>query len=236
MELDLAIQRYELFLRSYVYGMRLAGSPYAFHSIGSAMACRARAYVRCGGMNTRKAGEDFYFLQKLAKTDGVDQLRGTTVMPSARISERVPFGTGRSMARISVDDCGGVLVYPVDVFRVINQWLTLVNDNHSVGAEELLIAAATISPVLADYLARLDWCTVWLRMQSTHRSQDDLIRAFHIWFDGFKSLRLIHQLCEELFQRGEPELLLPDYFAWGETDCPAGLPEMLEKLRCLDGR
>jgi cellulose synthase/poly-beta-1,6-N-acetylglucosamine synthase-like glycosyltransferase len=95
-----AIDRYELFLRSYVYGLRLAGSPYAFNSVGSAMACRATAYVRCGGMNTRKAGEDYYFLQKLAKTDGMGLLSGTVVSPNPRISERVPFGTGRSMARM----------------------------------------------------------------------------------------------------------------------------------------
>ena len=36
------------------------------------MTCTAKSYVATGGMNRRMAGEDFYFLQKLAKTDGVD--------------------------------------------------------------------------------------------------------------------------------------------------------------------
>ncbi|NIQ10499.1 MAG: hypothetical protein GWO23_12970, partial [Gammaproteobacteria bacterium] len=39
-EQQAAIEHYEIFLRSYVYGLRLAGSPYAFNSVGSAMACR----------------------------------------------------------------------------------------------------------------------------------------------------------------------------------------------------
>ena len=89
-----AIDRYELFLRSYVFGLRLAGSPYAFNTVGSAMACRASAYVRCGGMNSRKAGEDFYFLQKLAKTDGVDRLSGTIVYPEPRVSSGSPSAPG----------------------------------------------------------------------------------------------------------------------------------------------
>ncbi|HEY6008810.1 MAG TPA: glycosyltransferase family 2 protein, partial [Geobacteraceae bacterium] len=93
---DEAIVRYELFLRSYVLGLALAGSPYAFHTVGSAMACRASAYVRMGGMNRRVAGEDFYFLQQLHRTVGVAPLTGTVVFPSARSSHRVPFGTGRS--------------------------------------------------------------------------------------------------------------------------------------------
>jgi hypothetical protein len=38
---DRAIRRYELFLRSYVLGLSRADSPYAFHTVGSAMACTA---------------------------------------------------------------------------------------------------------------------------------------------------------------------------------------------------
>lgn len=66
-----AIERYELFLRCYVAGLAFAGSPYGFHTVGSAMACRASAYLKCGGMNRRRAGEDFYFLQSLAKTSEI---------------------------------------------------------------------------------------------------------------------------------------------------------------------
>ncbi len=99
-EQDRAIRRYELFLRAYVLGLSRAGSPYAFHTVGSAMACRAGFYARMGGMNVRNAGEDFYFLQHLAKTGGIAQVKGTVVYPSARASKRVPFGTGRSVSRL----------------------------------------------------------------------------------------------------------------------------------------
>jgi len=47
--------------------LQQAGSPYAYHTIGSAFACRAEAYIAAGGMNRRHAAEDFYFLQQLAK-------------------------------------------------------------------------------------------------------------------------------------------------------------------------
>ncbi|HOO90382.1 MAG TPA: hypothetical protein PLA74_06125, partial [Syntrophales bacterium] len=88
-----AICCYELFLRYYVLGLRWAASPYAFHSIGSTMACTAEAYAAVRGMNKRRAGEDFYFLDKLAKIGRVGRITATTVHPSARPSGRVPFGT-----------------------------------------------------------------------------------------------------------------------------------------------
>ena len=229
-----AIDRYELFLRSYVYGLRLAGSPYAFNTVGSAMACRASAYVRCGGMNSRKAGEDFYFLQKLAKTDGVDLLSGTIVYPEPRVSQRVPFGTGRSMSRLLAGDRKGVLFYPAAVFRILSDWLKTVENNLSVDAEQILSLAAEISPVLASYLDQLDWRSVWPGMQKTHPLRTQLKQAFHVWFDGFRSLRLIHLLCDSAFERSESVEVLRDYFAWEGCAVPASPGGMLEALRTAD--
>lgn len=229
-----AIDRYELFLRSYVYGLRLAGSPYAFHTVGSAMACRARSYIRAGGMNVRKAGEDFYFLQQLAKTDGVAALTGTMVYPSARISKRVPFGTGRSMERLLNGDDGAVLFYPVAPFRILAEWLQVVELNLVKEAQTLLANAAEISPVLSRYLLDCRWLSVWPALQKTHQSKIQLQNAFHTWFDGFKTLRLIHQVCESGHRRGEPEELLPKYFAWEGQTVSGNVREMLEWMRAND--
>jgi hypothetical protein len=231
-----AIERYELFLRSYVYGLRLAGSPYAFNTVGSAMACRASAYVRCGGMNCRKAGEDFYFLQKLAKTDGVDLLSGTTVFPEPRVSRRVPFGTGRSVARLLEGDEQAVLFYPVGTFKILAAWLALVRDHLSSEADVLLSLAERISPVIVAFLEQAGWQKVWSQLQQNHQEETRRLKAFHVWFDGFKTMRLIHMLCDAGFDRLEPEQALPEYFALDDrTYCPVGVSRMLEELRLLDG-
>ncbi|MDX9908548.1 MAG: hypothetical protein RBS23_03730, partial [Mariniphaga sp.] len=63
-------------------------------TVGSAFAVTAEAYVKRGGMNRRKAGEDFYFLQNLVHVGAVGEISSTAVHPSARLSDRVPFGTG----------------------------------------------------------------------------------------------------------------------------------------------
>ena len=58
------IANYELHLRYLVEAQRWCGLPYAFHTVGSSMAVRAGDYNKMGGMNKRKAGEDFHFLHK----------------------------------------------------------------------------------------------------------------------------------------------------------------------------
>ncbi|HUW05627.1 MAG TPA: hypothetical protein VMW01_05160, partial [Williamwhitmania sp.] len=95
------IANYELHLRYYVWALRMIQFPYAYHTVGSSMLCRASAYVRFGGMNRRKAGEDFYFLQKIIPHGGFYEITSTRVIPSPRVSERVPFGTGRAMLKMS---------------------------------------------------------------------------------------------------------------------------------------
>ena len=94
-----AILCYELYLRYHSLHLSWAGSPYSYHTIGSTMGCTAAAYAAVSGMNRRQAGEDFYYLQQLAKTGAVDRVEGTLVQPSSRASHRAPFGTGRWVQR-----------------------------------------------------------------------------------------------------------------------------------------
>ena len=230
-----AIDRYELFLRSYVLGLELAGSPYAFHSIGSAMACRGRAYVRCDGMNQRQAAEDFHFLQKLAKVDGVAILQGTRVFPSSRISCRVPFGTGRSMSRQLEGDRTAVRFYPTEAFRILGDWLRLVTQAPGLEAQQLLTQARRLSPALGDFLEASGWQNAWSRLQTTHGSPEARRQAFHGWFDGLRTLRLIHELCDSGLGRAEPQELLPELFFRAGLPSPTALGPALEVLRDREG-
>lgn len=91
------ITDYELHLRVYINWKKHIGLPYAYQTIGSSMAVRAGTYTRVGGMNKRKAGEDFYFLHKLTNGNEYGEILSTTVYPSSRESDRVPFGTGRAI-------------------------------------------------------------------------------------------------------------------------------------------
>ena len=54
------ITDYELHLRVYKNAINFAGLPYGYHTVGSSMAVSVMDYCKQGGMNKRKAGEDFY--------------------------------------------------------------------------------------------------------------------------------------------------------------------------------
>lgn len=228
-----AIDRYEIFLRHYALGLSLAGSPYAFHTVGSAMACTAGAYVMAGGMNRRSAGEDFYFLQQLAKVAGVAQVRGAQVYPSARISGRTPFGTGPSVARLLAGEREAVLSYHPACFEVLGAWLDLATGPGELSAAAVLAGAGRINIHLREFLEREGFAGVWTRLQGNHSSGAPFRRAFHGWFDGLKTLRLIHHLSAGPLPRLQPEQALPPLLALAGTE-PAANPErQLALLRRL---
>jgi hypothetical protein len=224
---QVAIDRYELFLRSYVLGLATAGSPYGFHTVGSAMACTAAAYVSAGGMNSRVAAEDFYFLQQLRKTTGIAHVGGTVVHPSPRPSHRVPFGTGKSVARLLHGDATAVLFYRLECYQILQQWLALVVAMLADDGAGICRRAREISPCLAEYLDQADFATAWNKLRRNSRDAAALLAAFHAWFDGLRTMQLIHHLSNELLPREVPENVLPELLAW------AGLPPLRDRAAQL---
>lgn len=227
-----AITLYELYLRHYVLGLERAGSPYAFHSVGSAMACTARAYLKMGGMNSRRAGEDFYFLQQLQRTAGIARVAGTTVHPSARSSHRVPFGTGKSISRILSEGERCQSFYRVDCFRILGEWLALVARGAHCSARELLAASREVDPELARFLAEAGFEQVWERLGKNSGGAGGLQGAFHGWFDALKTVRLVHHLSLYYPRCQACEALPPLLDHCGMT-APEGEKAQLELLRGL---
>lgn len=228
-----AIDRYELFLRLYVLGLAQAGSPYAFHTVGSAMACRASAYAASGGMNHRLAGEDFYFLQQMYKTSGIARVSGTVVHPSPRASHRVPFGTGRSVGDMLADGEQRLLFYQPVVFSIVGEWLECVAENVESDAASLLKRSIPISPVLHDFLVQTGFAVTWDNLKKNNRDSSALLKSFHGWFDAFRTMRLIHELSEKAYPRIEPEEAVEPLLKRSKQGVPDTVRSQLALLRRL---
>ena len=111
-----AIISYELHLRYYHHIQQYIGLPFAYQTIGSSMAVRAEDYILQGGMNKRKAGEDFYFLQKFISLNQHREINDTMVIPSPRTSDRVPFGTGKAVNDLLASNNNELLSYNPEAF------------------------------------------------------------------------------------------------------------------------
>ncbi|OQA55088.1 MAG: hypothetical protein BWY42_01557 [Candidatus Omnitrophica bacterium ADurb.Bin277] len=237
-----AICAYEIYLRSYVLGLKWAGSPYAYSAIGSTMAVSAEAYLAVRGMNRRAAGEDFYFLNKLAKLAPIACIRQTRVYPSARISKRVPFGTGAAVNQylsLGPSDFG---LYDPRIFQILSNWLGLMRECPDASPQRILSCARTIHDELETFLRQRGFADVWEKIRQNVREKKDLPAHFHIWFDGFETLKLINYLTRVAYPKVEPgralaakyealHLAIPDEI--GQMSSPASDAQWLAVLNSL---
>ena len=192
-----AICCYEIFLRYWVLGLKYSKSPWAFHSIGSTIITSTEAYVEVRGMNKREAGEDFYFLSKLAKIGEIGYIKETRVYPSARPSTRVPFGTGKRVQRFLSGKLQEYLLYDPQIFVIFADWLELMKNPYNYGEYEILMKAERIHPNLKTFLENCGFAAVWSKIRRNVKDEKTLARQFNDWFDGLKTLKLINYLsCE----------------------------------------
>jgi hypothetical protein len=194
-----AIIPYETFIRYYVEGLKYSGSQYAFHTIGSATVCDVDAYIKSGGMNKRKAAEDFYFLEKIAKNYKISKLDSTTVYPSNRSSWRVPFGTGQRVARFINNTHNEYQLFDPAVFETLKDWLQLYNSSINSYPEYILSCSKNIHIELYNFLIKQNYLEQWDNIFENSKSAKQLLHQKKIWFDGFKTLKLIHHLRDNAF-------------------------------------
>lgn len=150
-EIDLATELVEASWRYYLLGLAWAGSPYAYHSLGSCLAPEVVAYAQARGYPRREAAEDFHLLAKLAKLAPVIALSDPVVRIEARRSRRVPFGTGQAVESLLGADLDvararleGFELHDPDVFRALG-WLV---------GELRALALDPSSPALAELARR----------------------------------------------------------------------------------
>lgn len=194
-----AIICYEIFLRYYILGLKMANSPFAFQTVASTMAFDYQTYIRAGGMNKRKAGEDFYFLQKIAKRTKIEEIKSTTVFPSSRISWRVPYGTGPRIQRFISKIKNEYLLYAPESFIILKNWLEEFNKPVILSSQEYLEVAEKIHPALHQFLVLNNFESSWNKILTNSKSLLQLKKQKLDWFDGFRTLKLIHYLRDNNF-------------------------------------
>lgn len=183
-----AIVEYELHLRVFVGFQKWAGLPYAFQTIGSSMVVRAVSYCKYGGMNKRKAGEDFYFLHKIGDKGKVGCIHSTTVFPSPRISSRVPFGTGKAVGD-NINNQKTIKTYNPHSFVVLKTFLQQLHDIYSHGWTQNLAGGGSD---VYDFLNLYD-AEKHVRDGRLHtRDFHGFVKRFYQWFNAFKLMKYCH--------------------------------------------
>jgi hypothetical protein len=194
------------------------------------MATRSSAYQKSGGMNKRKAGEDFYFLQKLIELGNFTELNSTKVIPSPRPSHRVPFGTGRSVSEWLEGDQKKWEVYSISIFDALKIFNDQVEKLYSNDFDNLL----NIHPLLISFLKQNDIDSKILEIRKNANSKESFIKRFYSWFDAFLFLKASHFLRDNGMGVQDVKIVSNELLSRLEIKSGTGVDELLDIYRNLD--
>ncbi|MCO4763258.1 MAG: hypothetical protein KC502_17195 [Myxococcales bacterium] len=202
---------YECWLRYQVLGLASAGSPFAMQTIGSTIAVAPESYAAVRGWPRRHGAEDFYLLNKLAKVGAIRRLGGAPIGLTARVSRRIPFGTGPATAKRLEEGLAVPRLYHPDTYRYVGVWMRQLRafavDNAPLDAWRNDPAFDPAGqPATEDAPAPLNrqlLQTVLDELDVDSRAQAAVqhakgprarLRQVHGWFDALLTLKLIHGL------------------------------------------
>lgn len=205
------ILNYELHLRFYINALKLADFPYAYQTIGSSMAVRSWAYQKQGGMNRRKAGEDFYFLHKIMPLENFTELNDAMVIPSPRVSNRVPFGTGKAVREWLENSETDYFTYAPDSFLDLKKFFSRIEKWQALDNKDFMIQEFSSLP---DSIQQFITEDLFIKeLHEINRQSTNLEtykKRFFQWWDGFKVLKYVH-FCRDNFY---PNVQLEQAIIW----------------------
>ncbi|MBI9069795.1 MAG: glycosyltransferase [Salinivirgaceae bacterium] len=190
LEINIAVETYELYLRYFKQALHYTGFPYAYHTIGSCFAVRASAYAKQGGMNRRQGGEDFYFLHKVFPLDNCKELNHISVFPSSRPSDRVPFGTGPAIQKIIND--GEYPTYRAEMFDHLKYLFDHKNELFQNNLEKLASFYSSLDQSIKHFIKQDEFADKLLEINANCASIESFEKRFFQWFDAFKIIKYLN--------------------------------------------
>ncbi len=182
---------YELHLRYYKNALEFTKHPFACYTIGSSMAVMASAYMSQGGMNKRKAGEDFYFMQKIKERFPIIEINETRVIPSPRQSKRVPFGTGRAMWEFA-EGKDSDSTYAFDSFKDLKVLNDVLHNFYTKKALNELSSSDIIPASIRSFLKEQQFENRISDLYEYGTTWDSFQKRFYNWFNAFRALKFVH--------------------------------------------
>lgn len=205
--------RYEIYMRHYALNMWRINSPYKFTALGSAMALPVWAYRKVNGITPKKAGEDFYFLQKLRKSGGLLYYNPVKAFPEGRYSDRVIFGTGPAMIKGAKGDWESYPIYHPELFDRIRMIYGAFEEYYHYPEDKKVL-----EPLKSEF-DNLNWMD---KLKQNSKSKEEFVKKCHTHFDGLRILQFLKKHQQKISET--PAHILRDYLLENYREATAYRP------------
>ena len=231
-----AITSYEIHLRYYKQALKYIGFPYSFHTVGSSMLVNALVYAQQGGMNKHKAGEDFYFLQKIMPLGEFHEINTTRILLSPRESDRVPFGTGAAIVKMLNRGVPEFETFDLKAFLELKEIFSRLDELFRLEIAKLPEFIQNLPALLRQFLNENPFDSVVLELNENSSTLETFRKRFFQWWNAFRILKFLNYAHSGFYLKKDAtlaaeellQLIVPSYSGSGNSR------QILETLRNLE--
>ncbi len=199
------IRFYEKYLAYYKKALQYTAYPYSMFTVGSAFAVTAEAYVKRGGMNRRQAGEDFYFLQNLVQIGTVGEITTTKVFPSARLSDRVPFGTGPILQKWMNDEEDLTIAFNFQAFADLKKLFDLKEKFFLINETTFVKLITKLPESIKQFLEEDNFWNELNDLNKNCSTPETFNLRFFYQFNAFKILKFLNFAHNKFYKKDNLE-------------------------------
>jgi len=192
-----AIVDYELHLRYYIQAQKLIQYPFAYHTLGSCFAITVSEYCRQGGMNQRKAGEDFYFMHKFSVHEQLGEIKKPLVYPSSRESMRVPFGTGKAITDYLSD--GIQMSYALNAISEFGDLFNSANEYLKLSELDMELYWLNKSQLAWECIKKQGVVSEILQLKKNTSDDKTLLDRYKKWLNPFRLMKFLHEMRDRSY-------------------------------------
>lgn len=189
-----AILLYDRFLKYHRYGIGAANSPYRYIPLGSNLTFSIASYLSVRGFPKKEAGEDFYFLNKMAKVGKIEELGKSLVQLRSREGVRVPFGTNQSVVKIRnlLKEKKPYLVYHPTLYTKLKTFLRALEDFSQSRDLEHFRNSLESEKLLREFCREFKVDEMLIAASEQRKSGEQLRKHIADWMDAFRTLKFLH--------------------------------------------
>lgn len=195
-----AIDQYEAYIWYFRNALKAIDFPFYYHTIGSAFAVLADAYVRVGGIGRQQGGEDFYFLQKMFFLGKTTELMKAFVYPEARFSDRIPFGTGPALEKILATDDGLLRVYSAEAFEALKEFFVLRIKFYKQPQEVVFVLVEKLHVSIQHFLKENNLLAAIADCNENSATANTFEKRFFHHFDAFTIIKYLNFAHDNYFE------------------------------------
>jgi hypothetical protein len=143
-------------------------------------------------MNRRKAGEDFYFLQKIFSSGITVEINQTRIYPSPRPSMRVPFGTGPVIHKMFEDNNPILETYNPQAYHDLGRFFNMIPQLFRIKQSTLGFLLKELPDPIREFLISGNVEEKLDEVNRNTANHSSFVKRIYNWFNGFMIVKYLN--------------------------------------------